>query len=149
MQAGRESLLMLIKTVFMFLFGMTAGVLIAAGMVAFITAIGVLTRLAIRTNTAKRLMLYEDIVVVGCTIGNIINLFKMRLPFGVIGLIIFGFFSGSFIGCLAVALEEVIQIFPIMTHRLKLKMGIPIIVLCLALGKGVGSFFQLFLNFGK
>lgn len=149
MQAGRASQLMLIKAIFMFLFGVTAGVLIAAGMVAFITAIGVLTRLAIRTNTAKRIMLYEDIVVVGCTAGNIINLFDIRLPFGVIGLIIFGFFSGSFIGCLAVALEEVIQIFPILTHRLKLKTGIPIIVLCLALGKGVGAFFQLFLNFGK
>ncbi|MFV0341562.1 MAG: stage V sporulation protein AB [Anaerocolumna sp.] len=140
---------MLIKIIGMFLFGFIAGVLIAAGMVAFITAIGVLTRLAIRTNTANRIMLYEDIVVVGCTVGNIINLFSLKLPFGLIGLIIFGFFSGSFIGCLAVALEEVIQIFPIMTHRLKLKMGVPIIVLCLALGKGLGSFFQLFLNFGK
>lgn len=138
---------MLIKQLFMLFLGLTSGVLIAAGMVAFITAIGVLTRLAIRTNTAKRIMLYEDIVVVGCTIGNIINLFEIRLPFGTVGLIIFGVFSGSFIGCLAVALEEVIQIFPIMTHRLKLKMGIPIIVLCLALGKGVGAFIQLFLNF--
>lgn len=140
---------MLIKMAFMFFLGLTAGVLIAAGMVAFITVIGVLTRLAIRTNTAKRIMLYEDIVVVGSTIGNVINLFDIRLPFGMIGLIIFGFFAGSFVGCLAVALEEVIQIFPIMTHRLKLKMGIPIIVLCLALGKGVGAFFQLFLNFKK
>lgn len=149
MQTERTNPSMLIEQIFMLLFGLTAGVLIAAGVVAFITAIGVLTRLAIRTNTAKRIMLYEDIIVVGCTFGNIINLFEIRLPFGTIGLIIFGVFSGSFIGCLAVALEEVIQIFPIMTHRLKLKMGIPVIVLCLALGKGVGAFFQLFLNFGK
>lgn len=140
---------MLIKSIFMFLFGITAGVLIAAGMVAFITAIGVLSRLAIRTNTAKRIMLYEDIVVVGCTMGNIVDLFEIGLPFGTVGLIICGLFSGCFIGCLAVALEEVIQIFPIMTHRLKLKMGVPIIVLFLALGKGIGAFYQLFLHFGK
>lgn len=140
---------MSIKTIFMFFIGLTSGVLIAAGTVAFITVIGVLTRLAIRTKTAKRIMLYEDIVVLGCTAGNIIDLFQIKLPFGWLGLTIFGFFSGCFVGCLAVALEEVIQIFPIMTHRLKLKMGIPIIVLFLALGKGVGAFFQLFLHFGK
>lgn len=129
--------------------GLTGGILIAAGMVAFITIVGVLTRLAIRTDTAKRILLYEDIVIVGSTLGNVWNLVKPSLPFGHVGLIIFGLFSGCFVGCLAVALEEVIQIFPIMTHRLKLKMGIPIIVLCLALGKGAGAFFQLFLHYKK
>lgn len=140
---------MFIKYLFLSFLGLTGGILIAAGMVAFITIVGVLTRLAIRTDTAKRILLYEDIVVVGSTLGNLLDLFKPHLPFGEVGLAIFGLFSGCFIGCLAVALEEVIQIFPIMTHRLKLKMGIPIIVLCLALGKGAGAFFQLFIHYKK
>lgn len=140
---------MFIKYAFLCFLGLTAGILIAAGTVAFITIVGVLTRLAIRTDTAKRILLYEDIVVVGATFGNIMDLFRLPIPVGTVGLIIFGLFIGCFIGCLAVALEEVIQIFPIMTHRLKLKMGIPIIVLFLALGKGLGAFLQLFIHYKK
>ncbi len=140
---------MFIKYAFLCFLGLTAGILIAAGTVAFITIVGVLTRLAIRTDTAKRILLYEDIVVVGATFGNILDLFRLPIPVGTAGLMISGLFIGCFIGCLAVALEEVIQIFPIMTHRLKLKIGIPIIVLFLALGKGLGAFFQLFIHYKK
>lgn len=140
---------MFTKYVFLFSLGLIGGVLVAAGTVAFITIVGVLTRLAIRTDTAKRILLYEDIVVVGSTFGNILDLFKPPIPLGTVGLMVFGLFMGCFVGCLAVALEEVIQIFPIMTNRLKLKMGIPIIVLFLALGKGAGAFFQLFLHYKK
>ncbi len=128
------------------LIGITAGFVVAAGVYAFITLIGVLTRLAVRTNTANRILLYEDLVVLGAAIGNIILLFEVKIPFGIVGLIIFGLFSGSFIGCLAVALEEVLQVFPVLTYRIRLKTGIPIIVLCLAIGKGFGAFYQLFMN---
>jgi stage V sporulation protein AB len=126
--------------------GITGGFVVAAGVYAFITLIGVLTRLAVRTNTANRILLYEDLVVLGAAIGNIVLLFEVKIPFGIVGLIIFGLFSGSFIGCLAVALEEVLQVFPVLTYRIRLKTGIPIIVLCLAIGKGLGAFYQLFMN---
>lgn len=133
------------KYVLLIFIGITAGFVVSAGVYAFITLIGVLTRLAVRTNTANRILLYEDIVVLGAAFGNTILLFEIKIPFGVIGLIIFGLFSGSFIGCLAVALEEVLQVFPVLTNRIKLTMGIPIIVLSLAIGKGIGAFYQLFI----
>ncbi len=126
--------------------GVTSGFVVAAGIFAFITLVGVLTRLAVRTKTANRILMYEDIVVLGATLGNIILLFEIPIPFGTIGLIIFGLFSGSFIGCLAVALEEVLQVFPVLTYRIRLKVGMPIIVLSLAIGKGIGAFYQLFIS---
>ncbi len=126
--------------------GVMAGFVVAAGIFAFITLIGVLTRLASRTNTADRILLYEDVVVLGASIGNIIFLFEIKIPLGTLGLIIFGLFSGSFIGCLAVALAEVLKVFPVLTNRLKLKIGIPVIVLSLAIGKGIGAFYQLFIK---
>lgn len=147
MQVGRGNPLMLIKYCFLFLLGITAGFFIAAGMVAFITIVGVLTRLAIRTDTAKRIMLYEDIVVVGTCLGNIYYIYNLDIPIGILGLIIFGFFSGCFVGCLAIALEEVIQVFPIMASKINLRQGIPVIVLCLALGKAIGAFYQLYVHF--
>ncbi len=137
---------MFYRYVFLAFIGLTGGFVVAAGLFAFITLIGVLTRLAVRTNTANRVLLYEDIVVLGAGIGNIIMLFEINIPFGTIGMVLFGLFSGSFVGCLAVALEEVLQVFPVLTYRIKLKVGIPIIVLCLALGKGIGAFYQLFIS---
>ncbi|MGB8453026.1 MAG: stage V sporulation protein AB [Anaerocolumna sp.] len=136
---------MFYKYIFLIIIGVTAGFVIAAGIFAFITLIGVLTRLAIRTNTANQILLYEDIVVLGAAIGNAILLFEIKIPIGTIGLIIFGLFSGSFIGCLAVALEEVLQVFPVLIYRIRLKKGISVIVLSLALGKGIGALYQLFL----
>lgn len=132
--------------IFLAMIGLTAGFVVAAGIYAIITLIGVLTRLAIRTNTANRIHLYEDLVVLGTAMGNIILLFEVKIPFGIVGLIVFGLFSGGFVGCLAIALEEVLQVFPVLTYRIRLKVGIPFIVLCLAIGKALGAFYQLVLN---
>ncbi|MFU0828176.1 MAG: Stage V sporulation protein AB [Lachnoclostridium sp.] len=132
--------------IFLAMIGLTAGFVVAAGIYAFITLIGVLTRLAIRTNTANRIHLYEDLVVLGTAMGNIILLFEVKIPFGIVGLIVFGLFSGGFVGCLAIALEEVLQVFPVLTYRIRLKVGIPFIVLCLAIGKALGAFYQLVVN---
>lgn len=137
---------MLINDIILIFIGLTAGIVVAAALFAFLTMIGVLIRLASRTNTANYIGLYEDMAVLGSCIGNIILLFEIHVPVGTIGLIFIGLFSGSFVGCLAVALEEVIQVFPIFMHRIKLKIGMPILVLCLAIGKGIGAFYQLFWN---
>ena len=51
--------------------------------------------------------------------------------------------AGVFVGCLAVALAEVIKTFPIFVMRTKLKWGIPYIALSLALGKMAGSLYGL------
>jgi stage V sporulation protein AB len=138
-----------IKTILLAIIGFTGGFIVAAGVFAFITKIGVLIRLAVRTKTANRILLYEDLVTLGAGIGNAILLFEIKVPVGYIGLIIFGLFAGAFVGCLAVALEETLQVFPIITHKFKLKFGMPIIVLCLALGKGIGAFIQLFIMVKK
>lgn len=134
------------KLIFLIFIGLVAGIITSAGIFAFVTLIGVITRLATRTNTGGKIPVYEDIVVVGVTVGNIVSLFDVNLFFGVIGFLVYGFFSGCYIGCLAVALEEVSQVFPIISNRMKLKAGIPILILILALGKLVGSLYYLVLS---
>lgn len=138
--------MILSKYILLAFIGVVAGFIISAGLFAFITMIGVLTRLAIRTNTSEHILLYEDIVIVGATLGNILFLFRVHFAIGVIGLVLYGFFSGCYVGCLAVALEEVLQVFPIIAHRMKLKVGMPFIVLALAIGKGIGTFYQMFIK---
>ncbi|MDF2472917.1 MAG: hypothetical protein K0R92_873 [Lachnospiraceae bacterium] len=137
---------MLIKDILLIFIGLTAGIVVAGAVFAFLTIIGVLVRLAVRTNTADHIHRYEDMAVLGSGVGNIIILFDISIPIGTFGLILIGLFSGAFVGCLAVALEEVIQVFPLFMHRIKLRIGMPILVLCLAIGKGLGAFYQLFVN---
>lgn len=138
--------MILIKGIVLVILGFIFGFMIAAGLFAFITIIGVITRLAIRTNTAYRIRQYEDIVVLGTMVCNIILLFRIPIPIGQVGLIIFGFFSGCFVGCLAMALEEVLQIFPIIARRMNLTVGVPFLIFILAISKGLGVFYQLFIK---
>lgn len=144
MQIERERLLMLIKYIILLCYGLAAGFVVAAGVFAFITMVGVLIRLAVRTNTAKKILWYEDVVVLGATFGNLVCLYDINIPVGQVGLMIFGFFSGGFIGCLAVALEETLQVFPVLITRLKLRMGMAALMVALAFGKGIGAFYQLY-----
>jgi stage V sporulation protein AB len=47
---------------------------------------------------------------------------------------------GIFVGCLAIALSEVLDGIPIFARRVKLKKGVSIAVIAVAIGKLVGSF---------
>lgn len=146
MPVGKGKQLIVMTDIILAMIGLTAGIVIAGAVFAFLTIIGVLIRLAARTNTARHINLYEDMAVIGSGVGNTLFLFEYQLPIGTLGLFIFGVLSGCFVGCLAVALEEIIQVFPVFMHRIKLRIGIPILVLCLAIGKGLGAFYQLFWN---
>lgn len=119
--------------------GFSAGALVASGIFAYITMIGLLPRLVVRTHTAKYVKLFENAVIYGGVLGSIVYLFEIEVPLGVAGIILYGIGSGIFVGCLAVALAEVLNSFPIFALRIKLKKGMPYIAVSLALGKLVGS----------
>lgn len=125
------------------LIGFAGGVVVAAGVFAFITLLGVINRLASKTKTAKYIKVYEVMVILGGIIGNTWFVYQLTVPFGVILLLIFGFFSGIFIGCQAMALAEVLNVIPVFAKRLKIRYGMPIIVACIAVGKLIGGFIQL------
>ncbi|MDF2542772.1 MAG: hypothetical protein K0S47_2490 [Herbinix sp.] len=135
----------ILSSILLFFTGISAGVIISGGLFAFITMIGVVTRLVSRTKTAKSEKFYEDVVILGATMGNLMYVYELRIPLGVVGLILFGVFPGIYVGCLAVALAETAQTIPIFANRVKLKVGMPIIVLSMALGKCLGALYQLFL----
>ena len=124
--------------------GFAGGLIVAAGVFAFITLLGVLNRLASKTNTAKHILLYENMVILGGILGNTWFIYQWDIPFGIIGLILFGLFSGIFGGCQAMALAEVLDVIPIFAKRIKIKYGMPYIVASIAIGKAVGAFFQLY-----
>ncbi len=124
--------------------GLAGGLLVAGGMYALVTTLGVINRLAQDTHTAHDMLLYEECVIWGGTIGNIIFVFNINVPLGLAGLLIFGTVAGIYAGCLAVALAEVIKTFPVFIMRTNITKGFGLIVLLLAIGKGVGGLIYFF-----
>lgn len=120
-------------------FGLCFGVVIASGVVAFIISLGIVPRYAGITRTAERIRLYEDSSMLGAVLGNLCFLYNGILPFGTAGLVIFGIFSGIFLGSWIIALGEVVNIFSILARRIGLTRGVALVIFSMALGKMLGS----------
>lgn len=134
----------LIRQVAMGFLGICSGATVAAGVFAFITMLGIMPRLAARTNTARHIVLYENAIAIGGTLGNIWILFGGQLSLTWILVAFYGLFSGIFVGCLAMALAETLRVLPIMVNRIQIKEGYPLVVVAIALGKLTGTLFQYF-----
>lgn len=135
---------MLIKQAALCFIGLCSGATVAAGVFAFITMLGIIPRLAARTNTADHILCYENAIILGGTLGNIWILFELPMHLSVVMVIAFGIFSGIFVGCLYMALAETLRVLPIMVNRIQLKEGFPIIVAAIAAGKVVGTLIEYF-----
>lgn len=119
--------------------GFGGGVVVAGGVFAFIAIIGVVPRLAQKTQTQDCVWIYEDAIMLGGIFGTIIMVTGLKLMFGNVVAAIYGLFAGMFVGCVAVSLAEILDVLPILTRRLSLKVGMAYFIVALAIGKLVGS----------
>ena len=60
---------------------------------------------------------------------------------------IYGLCVGIFVGCIAVALAEILHTFPIIYKRMKLRAGLGIIVISMAIGKALGALYYFLTGF--
>lgn len=123
--------------------GLVTGMMVSAGVFALITMVGVVTRMAARTRTAKYICVYEDMVALGGGLGSFISIFEIGLKGGIVLAIIYGVFAGIFVGCTSMALAEALNAFPIFIRRARLKIGLTTLVVAFAAGKLIGSLQQL------
>ena len=72
--------------------GLSFGITVASGVVAFIISLGIVPRYAGITRTADRIMLYENASIAGAVVGSVLTVFSFSIPVGQMGLLIFGFF---------------------------------------------------------
>lgn len=133
---------MLVRQLILLLVGLGSGIAVSAGTFAAIAGIGVVPRFADRTHTAKYILWYENCAIFGGIVGNIIYVYHIRIPGNIIILIIFGLCSGMFVGCMVMALAEILNVIPIFTRRIKMTCGLSFIIISIALGKIIGSWFQ-------
>lgn len=128
------------KIIGMVLLGGAGGALTAAGFFAVVTNVGLINRVADVTGTTKNILLFEEFIIAGAVVGNILSLFDVVLPFGQwIFLVVFGLISGIFVGLFVVCLAETTKAMPIFLRRVRIGAGLGIIILMIGLGKAVGQ----------
>lgn len=147
------------KTLFLVILGVSYGVLSAAGVFTVLVAVGLVPRFAGKTHTVRKVILFEEMIIFGTLAGGFLTVFpeycqfgawwqqlfpEMReliLGAGITAQIIFGIFAGMFVGCLALAVAEMLDSIPILTRRISFRHGIGVVILGVALGKLCGSLF--------
>lgn len=137
---------MWVKEVLLAVIGLSAGLIVAGGLFAFIASLGVVSDIADRTHTGSKVLLYEDATTLGGIFGNLFFIYQWQIPRGAWLQPVFGTFAGIFVGCWAVSLAETLNVFPIFIRRVKLVRCIPYIILGIAIGKGIGSLVYFFLG---
>ncbi len=130
--------------------GLGSGCAVSVAALAFVNAIGIYPRMAAKSKTGKYLVFYENIAGAGLLTGCVFSLFKLSFTHMGWLMAIAGFGYGCFIGNLIMGLAEVIDVYPILFKRVKIKTGLGLIIVTAAVGKLVGSFsyfiFQLWRN---
>lgn len=136
----------ILQNILLAFIGLSGGIAVAGGVFAFISILGILPRLAGKLRLASYIYHLETIIALGGIAGNIFTVFKVPVPLGIPGLLVFGLFAGIFVGCLAMALAETLKVIPVLCQRTNLRVGLPYLILAMSLGKGLGSLMQLFFN---
>lgn len=138
---------MWIRHLFVAMTGLVSGAAIAAGTFAFVMIIGVVPRLIGKCHRAAGTMCFENAIILGAVTGCVWSIFPdIPIPFDRVMLVAFGLSAGIFVGCIAIALAEILDTFPILFRRFHVKKGLFWVILFLALGKMCGSFYYFLIE---
>lgn len=155
-----------LSRLFLGILGISFGLLSAGGVFTVLISVGLIPRFAGKTHTGKKVFLYEEMVIFGTIVGNFASVFdsycqigktvQERFPalaaiwplWGKGFLLLSGLFAGMFVGCLALAIAEMLNTIPIFARRIGFRHGLGIAVLAMGLGKLTGSlvyfYFEIF-----
>ena len=131
----------LLKLAVQIAIGLAAGGFTAAGYFAVITSVGMINRIVDVTNTKAYIPYFEEVIIWGASLGKVWFIFDLPLPAGMPGAVLYGLLSGMFIGCLALAIAEMLDSIPIFARRISFRHGLGWAVLGMAAGKICGSLF--------
>lgn len=146
---------------FLIVLGLSFGVFTAGGVFTTVIVVALIPRFAARFHTAYKIEFYEEWIVAGSIVGGIFGVYShlwetpeweargmLLRGAGIACVVIWGFFTGMFVGCLALAIEEMLGGIPVFARRVHLRKGLGVIILSIALAKFAGSlyyfYFQLY-----
>ena len=125
---------------FLIIFGLSAGIVVGAGVVALLILVGIIPRMAQITKTKSFINYYEKILVIGTLLGSLISIQNISISIGRIGVLILGLSYGIYIGFLSSGLAEILDYIPIVSRRLKIPtLYLKYIIISLLIGKVIGA----------
>lgn len=132
----------LLHSFFLVILGLAGGFAVGSGFVAFITVLSILPRLVQMTQSQSCLRLYEWAIILGVLCFTWLDFFHWVIYGPKWTQLILGLLMGLFIGMLAAALTEVVNVIPILSRRLKMYEYLFFLLMAMAIGKTFGSLFQ-------
>lgn len=127
----------MLKTIYLIFLGLTSGCMVAAGTFAFIAAIGIVPRMAKRTETQRFIRVYEDAIVLGGIWGTTAMFIKYRLPSVPLLPGCYALCTGIFVGVLAMALIRGAECHSDSAAAHKADKGSAVAHSCVCAGEGV------------
>lgn len=152
--------LIFLKQLFLGICGLSFGFLASAGVFTVLVSVGLIPRFAGIMHVAKKVFVLEEAVIFGTLCGGFLSVFSeygnlgglvlSKEIFGADTLLIWkwagrsllvlgGFFAGMFVGCLALAIAEMLDSIPIFARRIGFRHGLGIAIAAAACGKLAGS----------
>ncbi|MBM7713687.1 stage V sporulation protein AB [Siminovitchia sp. FSL H7-0308] len=122
--------------------GLAGGLAVGIGFVAFLTVLGIIPRLTQLTKTGHQIQAYEWAVIISVVVSSLFDLRNGSIKLYSSLLIPVGLANGLFIGMLAAALTEVLNVLPILSKRIGMKGKLILLLMALVFGKMAGSLFQ-------
>jgi stage V sporulation protein AB len=106
-----------------------------------------------RTKLGDFIFAVENSVILGVVTGSVVSVvdWEKAFPVAWVGhffLALYGLSSGIFVGCIAVALAEILNTFPILFRRFSIKRGLSFFMIAMALGKMCGSLYYFICGYG-
>ena len=152
---------MILNEILLGIIGVSSGLIVSAGVFTVLISVGLIPRFAGKMHVARKIFILEEMVVFGTLFGGFFSIFgdwgmigefvkKHRIfgesategvwnLIGTLFLLMFGVFAGIFVGCLALAIAEMLNTIPIFARRIGFRHGLGIAILAVALGKLTGS----------
>lgn len=152
--------MMFLKQIFLAICGLSFGFLSSAGVFTVLVSVGLIPRFAGKMHVAGKVFALEEAVIFGTVIGGFFSIFPdygeigkfvlSRQVFGAETVLVWkwagqcalalgGLFAGMFVGCLALAIAEMLDSIPIFSRRIGFRHGLGVAIAAAALGKVAGS----------
>ena len=129
--------------IIMFL-GVASGIAVGSGVIALFIVLDIIPRLAQLTRSYNKAHAYEVAMISGSLIGTVADFWHLKIKLLPIAAIFVGLLCGVFIGLLAAALTEVLNVLPILAKRLGMKPYLFGLLMAMVFGKVAGSLFDWF-----
>lgn len=122
--------------------GFAGGLAVGSGMVAFLVVLDIIPRLVQLTKSIGMIHWYENAVVFGSVFFSLADFYSFQASFSPISTAFVGLMSGVFVGLLAAALTEVINVLPVLANRMGMGSYIIWLLMAMIFGKVFGSLFE-------